>query len=304
MPDTPPRTWRVRGRDIDVARPVILGILNVTPDSFSDGGMFASTEAALEQAGRMVAEGADAIDVGGQSTRPRGAREVSATEEIERVVPVVGAVRARYPHLPISIDTTKSDVAQAALDAGANVINDVSAFRLDPRMREIVASSGAGAILMHSRGGVSEMATYRWAEYGEDLVGEISLELARSVSSALDAGVDEASIVVDPGIGFAKRSEHSLRVLAELARIGALGFPVMVGVSRKRFVGELSGVDKAADRVAGTVAANVAALLRGARLFRVHDVAASKQGLEVAWGILKAGSRSTDSRFPIPDSRC
>jgi len=252
----------------------------------------------------MVAEGADAIDVGGQSTRPRGAREVSATEEIERVVPVVGAVRARYPHLPISIDTTKSDVAQAALDAGANVINDVSAFRLDPRMREIVASSGAGAILMHSRGGVSEMATYRWAEYGEDLVGEISLELARSVSSALDAGVDEASIVVDPGIGFAKRSEHSLRVLAELARIGALGFPVMVGVSRKRFVGELSGVDKAADRVAGTVAANVAALLRGARLFRVHDVAASKQGLEVAWGILKAGSRSTDSRFPIPDSRC
>jgi dihydropteroate synthase len=292
--------WRVRGREIAIARPFVFGILNVTPDSFSDGGLFLSTDAAVAHVDRMVAEGADGVDIGGQSTRPQGAREVSVDEEIERVVPVIAAVRARYPVLPVSVDTTKSAVAEAAVNAGADVINDVSAFRLDPRMGEIVASTGAGAILMHSRGGVSDMGTYRFAEYGDDIVAEIRTELVRSISSALEAGVNQGSIVVDPGIGFAKRSEHSLRVLAELPRITALGFPVAVGVSRKRFVGDLSRVERAADRVAGSVAANVASLLGGARLFRVHDVLANRQGLDVAWGILTA----TDSRFPIPDSRC
>ena len=308
-------TWRIRGRTITITRPFVLGILNVTPDSFSNGGLFATREAAVAHAERMVEEGADGIDIGGESTRPR-AYEVSAAEEIRRVVPVVAGVRARYVDLPISVDTSKSEVARAALDSGADIINDVSAFRLDRRMGDSVAEHVAGVILMHSRGGVAEMGTYQFAEYGHDVVDEVVSELSAAITSAKATGVASDAIVVDPGIGFAKRSEDSLRVLAGLPRITALGFPVMVGVSRKRFVGELSRVDKPADRVAGTVGANVTALLRGARLFRVHDVAPNRQALDVAWAIEDAGrppvelSVPPDShlpgfpgRPPIPDSR-
>ena len=265
----------------------------------------------------MLSEGADAIDVGGESTRPQGARAVSADEEIARIVPVVRAVRRAFPTVAISVDTTKAGVAAAALDAGADIINDVSAFRLDPRMGEIAAVTGAGVILMHSRGGVGEMATYRYAEYGSDVVTEVVGELKAAVAVAHAAGVAGESIVLDPGIGFAKRSEHSLRILSELNRL-SLGYPLLVGVSRKRFVGELSGVERAEDRVFGTVAANVVALMRGARLFRVHDVAVNRQALAVAWGILRSrdapasprseegNSRGEDqgpgSRFPVPGS--
>ena len=308
-------TWRIRGRTITITRPFVLGILNVTPDSFSNGGLFATREAAVAHAERMVEEGADGIDIGGESTRP-SAQEVSAAEEIRRVVPVVAGVRARYVDLPISVDTSKSEVAWAALDSGADIINDVSAFRLDRRMGDIVAEHLAGVILMHSRGGVAEMGTYRFADYGDDVVGEIMRELSVAITSARSNGIASDAIVVDPGIGFAKRSEDSLRVLAGLPRIAGLGFPLMVGVSRKRFVGHLSGVDKPADRVAGTVGANVVALLRGAQLFRVHDVAPNRQALDVAWAIVDAGrppvelSASPDSHPragrghpPIPDSR-
>ena len=281
-------TWRAAARAIDVGRPVVVGILNVTPDSFSDGGLHVSGGAALARVERMVAEGADVVDIGGESTRPQGAEAVSVAEETRRVVPVVRAARRAFPELPISVDTAKSSVAAAAIEAGADIVNDVSAFRLDPRMGEIVAASGAGVILMHSRGGVAEMGTYRYAEYGDDVVGEIIAELESSVGGAVVAGVPRDAIVVDPGIGFAKRSEHSIRVLAELGRVVALGFPVMVGVSRKRFVGELSGVEQASERVAGSVGANVAALERGARLFRVHDVAPARQALDVAWAIVQA----------------
>jgi dihydropteroate synthase len=295
---------------VPITRPFVIGILNVTPDSFSDGGRFDTLESAMAQARAMIEEGADGIDVGGESTRPQGASPVTADEEIHRVMPVVSAIRDAFPNVLLSIDTTKAEVASGAIDAGAEVINDVSAFRIDPRVGEIAAARQAGVVLMHSRGGVAEMGTYRHAEYGGDVVADVIGELTASVESAVSAGVAHDAIVIDPGIGFAKRSEHSLRILAELGRVCTLGFPVMVGVSRKRFVGELSRVHSAADRIAGTVGANVAALMKGARLFRVHDVAPNRQALDVAWGILQAGQvphrerdlSALDSRFPIPDS--
>lgn len=302
--------WHIRDRVVPIAKPLVFGILNVTPDSFSDGGKFDSPDSALAHARRMVAEGADGIDVGGESTRPQGARPVSADDEERRVVPVVVAIRREYPGLMISVDTTKSAVARAALDAGAQVINDVSGFRIDPQVGEIAAAGRAGVVLMHSRGGVSEMGTYRYAEYGPDVVGDVVRELHASIEAARSAGITRESLVLDPGIGFAKRREHSLSVLAELGRIVALGYPVMVGVSRKRFIGELSGVQEASERVAGTIGANVVALMHGARLFRVHDVGPNRQALDVAWGILERGAGHArpkpdvrDSRFPTPDSR-
>jgi|SRR5688572_21686164 len=310
--DPASEAWRIRGRNVSLRRPFLFGILNVTPDSFSDGGMFLSVNAAVAQADRIVAEGADGIDVGGESTRPQGARSVSVGEEIRRIAPVIAAIRRRFGELPISIDTTKGEVAHAAIAEGADIINDVSAFRLDPRMGEIVAASGAGVVLMHSRGGVEDMATYRFAEYGPDVVAEVRQELEAATLKAREVGVAAESIVIDPGVGFAKRSEHSLRVLAELRRVVSLGYPVLVGVSRKRFIGELSRVESPSARVAGTLGANVAALMGGARLFRVHDVMPNRQALDVAWGIVIAASATgrtgvghpaTDSRFPIPDSR-
>jgi dihydropteroate synthase len=298
-------SWRLATREVTVERPFVIGILNITPDSFSDGGRHATADDAVRHADRMIREGADGIDIGGESTRPHGAVPVSAAEETQRVLPVLRAIRARFAEVVISVDTTKSEVAEAALDGGAEAINDVSGLRLDPRLGDIVASARAGLVLMHSRGGVAEMGTYRFAEYGADVVGDIVAELRTSIEAATGAGVDQRSIVIDPGIGFAKQSAHSLRVIAELGRIAALGFPVMVGVSRKRFVGELSGVNEPERRVAGTVGANVAALMRGARVFRVHDVAENRQALDVAWGVLHAVEvpPSSGSQFPVPGSR-
>jgi dihydropteroate synthase len=281
-------SWRTRSGELAVDRPLVFGVLNVTPDSFSDGGRFQSPSAALAQAERMVAEGADGVDIGGESTRPQNARAVAASEEIERVVPVVRAVRRRFQQLPISVDTTKSDVLRAALAEGADIVNDVSGFRIDPRIGEIAAAERAGVVLMHSRGSVEEMGTYRHADYGGDVVGEILGELGDALRRAEAAGVAREYVVLDPGIGFAKRTEHSLRVLAELGRLMSLGCPIMVGVSRKRFIGELSGVMEPQHRVAGTVGANVVALMRGARVFRVHDVAPNRQALDVAWGVVRA----------------
>jgi dihydropteroate synthase len=288
-----------------------MGILNVTPDSFSDGGRYDSVAAAVAYAEQMAIEGASVIDIGGESTRPQGATTVSASEEITRVVPVIRGLRTAIPDVALSIDTTKSEVAAVAIEAGVDIVNDVSGFRLDARLGEIVATESVGVVLMHSRGGVPEMGTYQHAQYG-DVVDDVVRELEASVGIAAQFGIDRSAIVLDPGIGFAKRSEHSLRVLSELARVAALGFPVLVGVSRKRFVGELSGVERASDRIFGTVGANVAALMNGARLFRVHDVAPNREALDVAWGVLQAGETSSqrgertaaaaDSRFPISDS--
>jgi dihydropteroate synthase len=228
------------------------------------------------------------------------------------VLPALEAIRTSFPDLLISVDTTKSAVAAAVLDAGAHAINDVSGIRIDPRVAEIAASRGAGIVLMHSRGTVSDMASYRHAEYIDDVAEAVVAELRSTVAAAVSTGIPREALVLDPGIGFSKKSAHSLRVLARLSSVVALGFPVMVGVSRKRFIGELSRVQIAADRVAGTIGANVMALAGGARLFRVHDVGPNRQALDVAWGIVQAGEMGTaglnarssvDSRFPIPDSR-
>jgi dihydropteroate synthase len=274
-------SWRLARGSIPLDRPRIMGILNVTPDSFWDGGRHSGVSAALERAGSMVADGADLIDVGGESTRP-GARPVPAAEELARVVPVVRALRREWPDFPISVDTVKSGVAGAALDEGASVINDVSAFRLDPDMAHVCAEWGAGAVLMHSRGGVAEMAGYDTAVYGADPVAEVVGELGAAAERARAAGIAPDALVLDPGLGFSKRTEHSAAVLRELGRIVALGYPVLVGPSRKRFVGELAGGLEAGDRLPGTVAACVVGWTRGARLFRVHDVAAVRGALQVA----------------------
>jgi dihydropteroate synthase len=280
-------SWRIADRVITIDRPIVIGVLNVTPDSFSDGGRFVSVGAAVAHAETMVEEGADVIDVGGESTRPQGARPVDADEELDRVLPVVTGLRRSLPGIPISVDTVKAEVAAAVLDEGAQIINDVSGFRLDPLMASTCAARGAGVVLMHSRGGVSEMATYAVAVYA-DVVHQVLGELRARVDVARDAGVAEDSIAVDPGIGFSKRSEHSLAVLGALGRLAAWGYPVLVGASRKRFIGELTGASVPSDRVHGTTGANVAALDRGARLFRVHDVRPARQALDVAWAIRQA----------------
>lgn len=279
--------WAHSAGSIPLDRPVVMGILNVTPDSFSDGGHFFSVDDALARAESLVAEGADIIDVGGESTRPQGAMPVDAVEETRRVLPVIAAVRRRFSGTVVSVDTVKAEVAERALGEGAAIVNDVSAFRLDERMAEVCARGRAGVVLMHSRGGVSDMATFAHANYGEDVTGDVLAELLPQAHLAERAGVRREAIVLDPGIGFSKRSEHSLAVLSELPRILDADYPVMVGVSRKRFLGEITGVREPAERVHGTTGANVMALALGARIFRVHDVAAARQALDVAWAILQ-----------------
>ena len=286
-PDAPP-AWLCRGRGIPLDRPLVLGVLNVTPDSFSDGGRFFSIEAALDHGSRLVEEGADVIDIGGESTRPQGAREVDVAEECRRVLPVLSALRDHHPKARFSVDTVKSEVAAAALAAGADIINDVSAFRLDPTMASVCAEAGAGVILMHSRGGVTDMATYAHARYGTDPVADVIAELRARLDEAEGAGIARGAIVIDPGIGFSKRTEHSVAMLAGLSRLVALGYPVAVGVSRKRFIGELSGSPDPVDRLEGTIGANVMALAAGARIFRVHDVRATRRALDVAWAIARS----------------
>ncbi|HSJ05680.1 MAG TPA: dihydropteroate synthase [Longimicrobiales bacterium] len=289
MHDAPPAAlhWRTAQGMLHLEGPVVVGIVNVTPDSFHDGGRHATTEAAVRHAARLVEEGAGVLDVGGESTRP-GAAAVDAATEARRVVPVVRELRAAWPAIPVSIDTVKADVAREAVAAGAAVINDVSGLRLDPAMAGVAARTGAGLILMHSRGGVEAMARYDLAEYGTDCVADVRDELMQAVTHAQEAGVAGDAIVLDPGLGFAKRTAHSVAILAGLARLTDLGFPVMVGPSRKRFIREIAGGAGPDDRLPGTLAACVVALLHGARLFRVHDVGPARQALDLAAATLTA----------------
>ena len=284
-------TWRVRGRTLSLERPLVMGILNMTPDSFSDGGSLATVDAAFVRAERLVAEGADILDVGGESTRPH-AHVVDSAEELRRVIPLVVALAGRFPEMPLSIDTVKSEVARAALEAGAHIVNDVSGLRLDAAMARTCADTEAGVVIMHSRGGVHDMATYEHASYDGDAMEAVLAELRAQVDIALAAGIPAECIAVDPGLGFSKRSEHSLRVLGSLERLAEWGHPVVVGASRKRFVGELSGVREPLDRVHGSVAAALAAFERGARILRVHDVAATRQALDVADAVHRAATRA------------
>ncbi len=262
-------------------RPRVMGVLNVTPDSFWAGSRVAGPAAAVEAAGRMVEAGAALLDIGGESTRP-GASPVGEDEEIRRVVPAVEAVARAFPSVPVSVDTVRSATARAALEAGAAAVNDVSGLRLDPDLADAVAAAGAGLILMHSRGGIGDMASYDLAAYGPDPVAEVLAELAASRRVALARGVAPDAIALDPGLGFAKTTADSVAVLRSLDRLAALGAPVVVGASRKRFVGALSGDAPPEDRLAGTIAACVVAYMRGARIFRVHDVREAVRALDVA----------------------
>jgi dihydropteroate synthase len=288
MPDH--TSWHVRGRVLSLERPLVMGILNVTPDSFSDGGQFLSPAAAVAHAGAMLAAGADIIDIGGESTRPQGAQPVSEKAELERVLPVVRAMVAEHPTAVLSIDTVKAGVAAAALDAGVLVVNDVSGLRLDADMAALCAERGAGVVIMHSRGGVADMATYAHAEYDGDVLDVVVSELGAQVQRARDAGIAAERIAIDPGIGFSKRPAQSLRMLGSLERLVQWGYPVVVGASRKRFIGEVSGAARPSERVFGSVGAAVAAYDRGARIFRVHDVAPTRQALDAAAAIRGAGA--------------
>jgi dihydropteroate synthase len=293
MSPPPPRShWQVRGRALVLSHPLVMGIVNVTPDSFSDGGEFLAPDAAVAHAVRLLGEGADILDVGGQSTRPQGAEPVSTDEELRRVLPVISALAGAHPAAVLSIDTVNAEVAAAAIDAGAHIVNDVSGLRLDPAMATVCASKGVGVVVMHSRGGVSDMATYQHADYDNSFLATMLAELRGRVRDVEAAGVPRERIAVDPGIGFAKRPEHSLRALACLAHLADWGYPVVVGASRKRFIGQLTGESRPAHRVYGSVAAAVAAYERGASVVRVHDVAPTRAALDVVAAIRSAGEAS------------
>jgi dihydropteroate synthase len=264
-------------------RVCVMGILNVTPDSFSNPGEHGGFEAAVEGALRMVEEGADLIDVGGESTRP-GAPAVSEEEEIRRVVPVVEYLAARIP-VPISVDTYKSSVARRAVAAGAAIVNDVSGLRLDPGMGAAVAETGAGLVVMHMRGTPRDMQSD--TRYG-DLVGEVYGLLAESVKLALEAGVERCKIAVDPGIGFGKSVAGNLTLLKRLGEFSSLGLPILVGASRKSFIGKTLGIDDPKDRLEGSLAAAALAVAAGAHIIRAHDVAATRRAVDLAFAVRRA----------------
>ncbi len=290
MPADPPPVWRTARRPVPLDRPVILGILNVTPDSFSDGGRFSGPDAALAHAEALLRDGATMVDVGGESTRPGRAAGVSLEEEQARVLPVIRALVKSHPDLLVSVDTVKSAVAKAALDEGAAAVNDVAAFRLDPGMAAVAAAAGAGVILMHSRGGLLELASYDHADYGGDVVGTVLAELRESLSAATAAGVPVESVVLDPGLGFSKTVEQSVAVFDQLPALHALGRPLLVGPSRKRFLGAITGLP-VEERDRATAAACALGWERGARLFRVHAVAAAREALAVAQALEAPPSR-------------
>src|SRR5918998_2819956 len=264
--------------------PVLVGVLNVTPDSFSDGGDFLDPDEAASRATAMLDEGAGIIDVGGESTRP-GSDPVPQEEEARRVVPVIRGILSQRSDAIVSIATYRAATAEAALEAGAGIVNDVTALRGDPRMAEVVAGAGCPVALMHMLG---EPKTMQRDPRYEDVVREVRDFLAARAEHAVATGVGPENIILDPGIGFGKTLEHNLALLRDLDKLVALGFPVLVGASRKSFLGRVSGVEEARDRVSGTVAANVIAYERGATLFRVHDVRANREALAVARAILDA----------------
>lgn len=261
----------------------VMGVVNVTPDSFSDGGLWLDPAAAVEHGIVLHRQGAAILDVGGESTRP-GAEPVAEAEELRRVVPVVERLRERAPGAIVSVDTSKPAVARAALAAGAAYVNDVTAFRGDPQMAALVAESGATCCLTHMRG---EPRTMQDDPRYRDVVDEVRAFLEQRAAFAVSRGVAPERIQIDPGIGFGKTADHNLELLRRLDEIAALGFTLVVGASRKRFLGALTGRERASERVAATVAANVLAYERGARVFRVHDVAETVDGLKVAAGTLR-----------------
>jgi dihydropteroate synthase len=269
------------GRILRLDRPQVMGIVNVTPDSFSDGGAHDTTEAAVAHALKLVEEGADLLDIGGESTRP-GADEVALEEELRRVIPVIARLAAQVA-VPISVDTSKPDVMRAAVQAGAGMINDVYGLRRDGAL-DTAATLGVPVVLMHMQG---EPRSMQAAAQYDDVIGEVHRFLVERIFAAEMAGIAKKHIIIDPGFGFGKDTPHNLQLLAQLDRFVELGVPVLAGLSRKRSIGQLTGRDAPADRVAGSVAAHLIAVQRGAAIVRVHDVAATVDALKI-WNAVAA----------------
>ncbi len=264
------------------SRPLVMGILNVTPDSFSDGGSFLDPAKAVEQAQKMIHDGVDILDIGGESTRP-GASYVSENEELQRIRPIVNAL-GKHTKIPLSIDTRKAAVAQMAIDSGASIVNDVSALQDDADMAQVIKGSGAAVVLMHRQGA---SATMQQAPFYHDVVAEIRDFLTQRVAFAQESGISTDQIIIDPGIGFGKTRHHNLQILAHLDRFAQLGQPLLVGLSRKALIGELTG--KAVDeREFGNAAAVATTVWQGAHILRVHDVAAMIDAIRVAYAIRKS----------------
>jgi dihydropteroate synthase len=286
-------TWYIKGRTLPIGeRTLIMGVLNVTPDSFSDGGRFISPDKAIEHAQEMINEGADIVDVGGESTRPGGKAPVSVEEETQRVVPVIEAL-AKNTNIPISVDTTKSEVARAALNAGAAIVNDISALRFDFYVADAAARAGAGLVLMHSRG---TPATMHRLPPVADIMDEVTSSLRASVKMAERRGVKRESIVIDPGIGFGKSQDQNLELITKLDQLidAFPDLPILIGTSRKSFIGRLLADDSGTpappdERLHGTMATITAAILRGAHIVRVHDVKAARETIRVSESLKRVG---------------
>ena len=280
MPGEPASEWRTARGPLRLDRPVIMGILNVTPDSFSDGRTGESTPSAIARAEALADAGASIIDIGGESTRPGRTAVVPAEEESRRVLPVIEALVRERPDLLLSIDTTKAAVAVAAVDAGCAIVNDVSGLRFDAALGPAVARLGAGLVVMHSRGGPLEISSLEHATY-EDPVADVLAELSASIGVAAAAGVPAEAMAIDPGLGFAKTAAQNILLSDQLSAFLSLGRPLLVGPSRKRYIGAATG-RAVGERDTGTAAACALAWERGARLFRVHDVAGARDALMLA----------------------
>jgi len=265
---------------LNTDKPLIMGILNVTPDSFSDGGKFSDVNAAIEQVQRMLSEGVDIIDIGGESTRPHS-DPVPALEQIQRVIPVIEAIR-KFSDILISIDTTSSVVAEAALNAGANWINDVSGGLNDSAILTLAATANVPIVLMHSQGTPKTMQDN---PYYDDVVQEVIAALQARVNAALAAGVNAEHIIIDVGIGFGKRKQDNLDLLAHLTEFVALGFPVLLGTSRKRFMGSICDVSEPTELVTATAVTTALGVMAGVSLFRVHDAKENRQAVDIAWAV-------------------
>ncbi len=266
-------------------KPQIMGILNVTPDSFSDGGCYTSVDSALRQCEKMLGEGADIIDIGGESSRP-GSEAVDAEEQIRRVVPIITAIRQQISTtIPISIDTTLAAVAESALEAGADMINDISAGQGDEKLLELVAKTNTPIILMHMQGTPKNMQDN---PYYKNVVTEILSALRQRVQAALDAGVARNRIAIDPGIGFGKRKQDNIDLLANLQAFVDTGYPVLLGTSRKRFMGSICHVEQPAELVTATAVTTALGVMAGVQMFRVHDVKENRQAADIALAIKNA----------------
>ncbi len=277
-PDASGRTWRCGRYELSLAAPLVMGIVNATPDSFSDGGLYEDPASAVARGGRLVAEGAHVVDVGGESTRP-GANQLLEAEELARVRPVVQRLSAE--EIAVSIDTRHPVVAKACVAAGASIINDVSGFR-DPEMVEVAAACDAGVVVMHMLG---DPATMQRAPRYDDVVREVGGFLLAQAAVLRGAGVQAERIVIDPGIGFGKNLGHNLALLRAIPELAAYGYPVLIGASRKRFIGEITGEPEPRERLGGSVGAALEAVARGASVVRVHDVGATVQAIAVTRAI-------------------